>query len=252
MQPQQEADVPITMYDLARQNEQNPHNTRSAISVQATPVVEISGITGYRLVGLLLAIAGLAKTALSVKGISAPVNKMDLVITGVFGIIYLCLGWAESSTRQFWSPFFRVDLSPTMICGVRVVSRGAVKLAHIFIASLHFCLYLMLFVWPMCIPFILISRVPGLGFSKLFQFLGYSLVSFVIIIVQSIAFVSIMVGLRRFPRSERFIDHIERYVKSSLDPLLDDSVSAFIGLLLMGLIMIGPIVWRGTESRPPL
>jgi hypothetical protein len=73
---------------VSRQNEQNPHNTRSATSVQATPVVEISGITGYRLVGLLLAIAGLAKTALSVKGISAPVNKMDLVITGVFGIMY--------------------------------------------------------------------------------------------------------------------------------------------------------------------
>ena len=73
---------------FSRQNEQNPHNPGSATSVQATPVAEISGITGYRLVGLLLAIAGLVKTALSVKGISAPVNKMDLVITGVFGILY--------------------------------------------------------------------------------------------------------------------------------------------------------------------
>ena len=56
--------------------------------MQAIPAVEISGITGYRLVGLLLAIAGLVKTALSVKGLSAPVTKMDLVITGVFGIMY--------------------------------------------------------------------------------------------------------------------------------------------------------------------
>ena len=72
----------------SRQNEQNPYNTASATPVRETPVVEISGITGYRLVGLLLAIAGLVKTALSVKGLSAPVNKMDLVITGVFGIMY--------------------------------------------------------------------------------------------------------------------------------------------------------------------
>jgi hypothetical protein len=55
---------------------------------EKTPVVEISGITGYRLLGLLLAIAGLAKTVSSVKGLSGPVNKMDLVITGVFGIMY--------------------------------------------------------------------------------------------------------------------------------------------------------------------
>ena len=60
-----------------------------ATSVQETPVPEISGITGYRLVGLLLAIAGLVKTALSVKELSAPVNKIDLVITGVFGIMYV-------------------------------------------------------------------------------------------------------------------------------------------------------------------
>jgi hypothetical protein len=72
----------------SRQNEQNPNNTGSATSVRETPVVEISGITGYRLLGLLLAIAGLAKTVSSVKGLSAPVNKMDLVITGVFGIMY--------------------------------------------------------------------------------------------------------------------------------------------------------------------
>jgi hypothetical protein len=70
------------------QNEQNLPNTGSATSVRETPVVEISGITVYRLVGLLLAIAGLVKTALSVKEVSAPVNRMDLVITGVFGIMY--------------------------------------------------------------------------------------------------------------------------------------------------------------------
>jgi hypothetical protein len=39
----------------------------------------------------------------------------------------------------------------------------------------------------MCIPFILISRVPGFGFSKVFQFLGYILVALVIIIAQVIA-----------------------------------------------------------------
>ena len=142
----------LTPWHVSRQNEQNPHTPGSATSVQATPVAEISGITGYRLVGLLLAIAGLVKTALSVKGISAPVNKMDLVITGVFGILYgrimdsctefttywrpiltsryLCLGWAESSTRQFWRPFFRRDLSPTIILGVRVGCRGTVKCKH--------------------------------------------------------------------------------------------------------------------------
>ena len=74
-------------YD-SRQNEQNLHSRGSATSVRGTPVVEISGITGYRLLGLLLGIAGLTKTALSVKGLSDPVNKMDLVISGVFGIMY--------------------------------------------------------------------------------------------------------------------------------------------------------------------
>ena len=72
----------------SRQNEQNPHSRGSATSLRETPVVEISGITGYRLLGLLLAIAGLTKTALSVKELSAPVNKMDLIISGVFGIMY--------------------------------------------------------------------------------------------------------------------------------------------------------------------
>jgi hypothetical protein len=248
-QPQQEeADVPSTIYNLARQNEQNTHNAGSTTSVRETPVVEISGITGYRLVGLLLAIAGLVKTALSVKELSAPVSKMDLVITGVFGIIYLCLGWAESSRRQFWSPFFRVDLSPAMI-------RGAVKFVHIFIASLLFCLYLVLFVWPMCIPFILISRVPGLELLKLLQFLGYLLVSLVIMMAQSLASVSIMAGLKRFPRSERFIEHIGRYVRSSLDPVLNDSVSAFICVLLMELILfVLFVLWvsGGILNRPSL
>ena len=64
--------------------------------MQATPVAEISGITGYRLVRLLLAIAGLVKTALSVKGISAPAKNMDLVITGVFGILYDCIIHAQN------------------------------------------------------------------------------------------------------------------------------------------------------------
>ena len=78
----------LTLYS-SRQNGQNPHSRGSATSVRETPVVEISGITGYRLLGLLLAIAGLTKTALSVKELSAPVNKMDLVISGVFGIMYV-------------------------------------------------------------------------------------------------------------------------------------------------------------------
>lgn len=43
---------------------------------------------------------------------------------------YLCLGWAESSTRRFWSCFFRVDLSPIMIRGVRIICRGAVNCKH--------------------------------------------------------------------------------------------------------------------------
>ena len=60
-----------------------------ATSMRETPVPEISGITGYRLVGLLLAIAGLVKTALSLKELSAPVNKMEFVISGVFGIVYV-------------------------------------------------------------------------------------------------------------------------------------------------------------------
>jgi len=190
------------------------------------------------------------KTALSAKGISAPVNKMDLVITGVFGIIYLCLGWAESSTHQFWRPFFRIDLSPTIIRGVRVACRGAVKFGHILIASLHFCLYFVLSSWPMYLGyFILISRVPpSLGSSRQFLLLGYSVVSLVIMIVQMIAFISIMDRLRRFPRSKRFINHIERYVESSLDPVHDDSVGTFIGQLLIGLILFGPIVWLGIQS----
>ena len=57
-------------------------------SGQATPVAEISGITGYRLLGLLIAIGGLVKTVWSVKGGSAPVSKLDLVFAGVFGIVY--------------------------------------------------------------------------------------------------------------------------------------------------------------------
>ena len=56
--------------------------------MEATPVVGISGITGYRLLGLLLAIAGLVKTILSVEGVSAPLKKVDLVVAGVFGIMY--------------------------------------------------------------------------------------------------------------------------------------------------------------------
>ena len=55
--------------------------------MEVTSVVEITGITGYRLVGLLLAIAGLVKATLSVKGISAPLDKIDLVVGGVFGIM---------------------------------------------------------------------------------------------------------------------------------------------------------------------
>ena len=72
----------------SRQNEQNPHSRGLETFVRETPVVEISGITGYRLLGLLLALAGLTKTALSVKGLSDPIKKMDLVISGVFGIMY--------------------------------------------------------------------------------------------------------------------------------------------------------------------
>ena len=99
-----------------------------------------------------------------------------------------------------------------MICGVRIACRGAVKckdsplilapsrnsysdgniVAHIFIASLHFCLYLILVFWPICIPFILISRVPGLGFSKMLLFLASTLISFVVMMGQSIVFVSIV------------------------------------------------------------
>ena len=78
----------LTHWHDSHQNEQNPH-----ITVRETPVVEISGITGYRLVGLLLAIAILVKGVLSVKDLSAPANKMDLVITGVFGIMYDHPGW---------------------------------------------------------------------------------------------------------------------------------------------------------------
>jgi len=253
MQPQQEeADVPSTITNLARQDEQNAHITLPATSVRETPgsAVEISGITGYRLVGLLLAMAGLAKTTLSVKELSAPVNKMDLVITGVFGIIYLCLGWAESSTSQFWSPFFRVDLSPTMIYGVRIACRGAVKSVYIFIASLHFCLYFVLFFWPMCIFLIYLFRIPspGLNFFELLQPLGYMLVSTVIIKAQAFVSIPIMARLRRFPWSERLIDPIEKYVESSLEPLANDSVSTFIGTLLMALILLGPIVLWAPEE----
>jgi hypothetical protein len=56
--------------------------------VEATSVPEISGITGYRLLGLLLAIAGLIRAALSVKGVSGPLKMADLVFAGVFGIMY--------------------------------------------------------------------------------------------------------------------------------------------------------------------
>jgi hypothetical protein len=57
-------------------------------TVEAAPAVEISGITGYRLLGLLLAIASLVETVLSMRGVSTPLKKMDLVVVGVFGIMY--------------------------------------------------------------------------------------------------------------------------------------------------------------------
>jgi hypothetical protein len=61
-----------------------------ALSLQThqTEVVnKISGVTGYHLLGLLLAIAGLVKTVLSVKGVSKPLKMMDLVIAGIFGVM---------------------------------------------------------------------------------------------------------------------------------------------------------------------
>ena len=73
----------MLMHDR-HQDGQNIHNTATSVRETPGPAVEISGITGYRLVGLLLAIAGLVNTALS-----APVKKMNLVITGVFGIMYV-------------------------------------------------------------------------------------------------------------------------------------------------------------------
>jgi hypothetical protein len=68
---------------LSHQNRQNFCNP--AAFVEATPAVKISGIT---LLGLLLAIAGLVKTVLSVGGVSALLKQMDLVIAGVFGLMY--------------------------------------------------------------------------------------------------------------------------------------------------------------------
>ena len=66
-----------------RQNRRNP-----AASVEETSEPKILGITGYRLLGLLLAIAGLIRAALSVKGVSGPLKMADLVFAGVFGIMY--------------------------------------------------------------------------------------------------------------------------------------------------------------------
>ncbi|KIM81800.1 hypothetical protein PILCRDRAFT_821150 [Piloderma croceum F 1598] len=133
MDAEGEVHVPMTMHDIALRTRQ-------------TEVVnEISGITGYRLLGLLLAIAGLVKATLSAKGVSEPLKKMDLVVVGIFGIIYLCLGWAESSVLQFWCPFFRVDLSPMMF-------RCAVLFARCIAYLLYVCccaaLLSIIWFWP--------------------------------------------------------------------------------------------------------
>jgi len=247
MESQGEAVVPTTMYDLADQNQQNHHN-----STASTPVVEISGITGYRLLGLLLAIAGLVKTALSVKGMSAAPNKMDLIVSGVFGIIYLCLGWAESPTRKFWHLFFRIDLSPVMLRGGKIVGRCTVTLALFLFASLHAFIYLSLFCWPMSIPFIIHTRDPSLGNPKIFRFIGLLLVSAALECLQIIAYFSIMDWLDRstFSLGKRCINYIGRYVKFSVEPL-NGPVAPYFFCLLGILLISGPLVWHRLHDLPP-
>jgi uncharacterized membrane protein YkgB len=66
---------------------------------------------------------------------------------------------------------------------------------HIFIASLHFCLYLVLFVWPLCITVIfLLTRhgVPDSHILKMLQDSGCLLVSDVVLLAQTLAAVSIV------------------------------------------------------------
>ena len=84
----------------------------------------------------------LMMAALSVREVSAPPRKIDLVVGGVFGLMcvhilaytihltywfsillcgYLCLALVKSSTLQFWASF-RTELSSLMF---RVVYWGA-------------------------------------------------------------------------------------------------------------------------------
>jgi len=160
MDTEGEVHVPTTMHDIALQT----HHTEA--------VNEISGVTGYRLLGLLLAIAGLVKTILSVKGVSKPLKMMDFVIAGIFGIIYLCLGWAKSSVLRFWSPFFQVDLSPTMF-------RYGVLFARLIGCLLYRCCYaaflLIICWWPFGIPVYMFFHAPETVHYSYFLFFFLSL-----------------------------------------------------------------------------
>jgi len=90
MQAQRQVDVPITMYDLSHQNEQNHHNP--VASTEATRVAEISGITWYRLLGLLLAIAGLVKNCIvSERNINAAEEDGLSCCRGIWHNI--CMPW---------------------------------------------------------------------------------------------------------------------------------------------------------------
>jgi len=99
-------------------------------------------------------------TVLSMKGVTEPLKKMDLVVVGIFGIIYLCLGWAESSVRRFWSPFFRVDLSPTMFrCAVLFI--GLIGLLLCICCCTAF--YFIICCWPVGIPIYLLYCYPEIS-----------------------------------------------------------------------------------------
>jgi len=161
---------------------------------------------------------------------------MDLVVAGVFGIIYVCLGWAESSTRQFWRPFFRVDLSPVMVYSAGIICRYTVKLAYFLFAFFHALLYMALLVWPTYLPLLLLFRDFGLilkHFARVGTVIFSSSVCPPLLIIASD---TILDWLGQFPWCEWCINYIWRYVLFSLEPL--NSIAFHIAF----------IFWAGTNN----